>query len=118
MTAANRRSTKATGRSTRVDGHRFAVGEKVRMSGGFLGLNARVGDVYKVTARLPSNGSELQYRIRSDAEIYERVMTESGLETAQPPHAETLGGNRGVPPSLKAAIESGIMSVIAGGFKE
>jgi len=60
------------------------------MSGGFLGLNARVGDVYKVTARLPSNGSELQYRLQSDAEIYERVMAENSLESAEFPLAKAI----------------------------
>lgn len=84
------------------------------MSGGFLGLNVRVGDVYKVTVRLPSNGSEIQYRIQSDAEIYERVMAENFLESAEFPHAKVIDHTASMKPLCpKPAIESGIVSVLA-----
>lgn len=62
--------------------HRFAIGQKVRMSGGFAGLNTRTGDVYQITGKLPPLGSDPQYRIRSESEAFERVSTEGRLEPA------------------------------------
>lgn len=62
--------------------HRFAIGQKVRMSGGFAGLNARAGDVYQITGKLPPSNGDPQYRIRSENETFERVSTEGRLEAA------------------------------------
>lgn len=65
-----------------ADDHRFAVGQKVRISGGFAGVNARAGDVYQITGKLPPSGGEPQYRIRSENEAFERVSTEGRLKAA------------------------------------
>jgi hypothetical protein len=59
--------------------HRFAVGESVRLSNR-RGLSTRLGETYRITRRLPERDSSPQYRIRSEAEAYERVATEDILE--------------------------------------
>ncbi len=59
--------------------HRYHVGQIVRLGGGFR--NAVVGD-YKVLSQLPSRDGELQYRIKSSREPYERVVKEGELEHA------------------------------------
>ena len=61
--------------------HRFHVGQMVRLSGGFPLRNAVAGD-YKVLSQLPSRDGELQYRIKSSREPYERVVKEGELEHA------------------------------------
>lgn len=101
MTRTSRTSGK-TARPGRAEGHSFAVGQMVRMSGGFTGLNARIGDLYQVTGQLPPNGSGPQYRIRNDAEIYERVASENNLEPAEHPSTEPLIAERAS--SLPSAV--------------
>jgi hypothetical protein len=59
--------------------HRFHVGQMVRLGGGFPLRIAVAGD-YKVLSQLPSRDGELQYRVKSDREPYERVVKESELE--------------------------------------
>jgi hypothetical protein len=61
--------------------HRFHVGQMVRLSGSFPLRNAVTGD-YKVLSQLPSRDGELQYRIKSNREPYERVVKEGELEHA------------------------------------
>jgi hypothetical protein len=56
--------------------HLFAVGQAVRLNGGFL----RSGTIYQITARLPPIGDSPQYRIRNDDEKFERVARQSELE--------------------------------------
>jgi hypothetical protein len=56
--------------------HLFAVGQTVRLNGGFL----RSGTIYQITARLPPIGDTPQYRIRNDDEKFERVARQSELE--------------------------------------
>lgn len=70
--------------------HRFALGQRVRLSGGFTGLNTRAGEVYQITAKLPPSGGEPQYRIRTENEVYERVTTEARLEAANTAEATLL----------------------------
>lgn len=60
-------------------GHLFAVGQAVRLKGGF-GISPAPGDIYRITATLPPRGNTLQYRIRNDDERYERVATEDSIE--------------------------------------
>ena len=58
--------------------HRFAVGERVQLfSGGFLTSRAYSGCV--ILRQLPYEGRELQYRVKSDLETWERIVTESHL---------------------------------------
>jgi hypothetical protein len=59
--------------------HLFAIGQSVRLKGGFAKLIMPT-DVYRITATLPPRGTSLQYRIRCDEERYDRVMAEDELE--------------------------------------
>jgi hypothetical protein len=59
--------------------HLFAVGQAVRLKGGF-GRPNLPSEIYHVTATLPPRGDSLQYRIRNDDERYERVTTQDSLE--------------------------------------
>ena len=59
--------------------HLFAVGQTVRLKGGF-GTSPNLGDIYRITSTLPPVGGSLQYRIRNDDERYERVTTQDNLE--------------------------------------
>jgi hypothetical protein len=61
--------------------HLYAVGQAVRLKGGF-GTFPKSTEIYRVTGRLPPRGGSLQYRIRSDGERYERMATEDSLEPA------------------------------------
>jgi hypothetical protein len=56
--------------------HLFAIGQTVRLNGGFL----RTGASYQITARLPPIGDSPQYRIRNEEEKFERVARQSELE--------------------------------------
>ncbi|PBB78583.1 hypothetical protein CK218_24185 [Mesorhizobium sp. WSM3879] len=58
----------------------FDIGQSVRLKGG-LGTGPRTGELYRVTLALPPRGNSPQYRIRSDAEPHERVVTEDMLES-------------------------------------
>ena len=59
--------------------HHFHVGERLRLTGGGNVL-ARAGASCKVVALLPYEGKgPLQYRIRSDAEQFERIVAEADL---------------------------------------
>lgn len=59
--------------------HRFAVGQAVRLKGGF-GRPALPRDIYHITGTLPPQGHSPQYRIRNDDERHERVTTQDSLE--------------------------------------
>lgn len=62
-----------------VPTHLFAVGQSVKLKGGFP-RPALAGDIYRITGTLPPRGDSLQYRIRNDDERHERVTTEDSLE--------------------------------------
>jgi len=66
--------------------HLFAVGQSVRLKGGFGGPTLP-RDIYHITATLPPRADSPQYRIRNDAERHERVTTQDNLEavTMSPP---------------------------------
>ncbi|SFO34678.1 hypothetical protein SAMN03159463_01703 [Mesorhizobium sp. NFR06] len=57
----------------------FGVGQAVRLKGDFR-TPATIADVYHVTATLPPRENSPQYRIRSETEPHERVVTEDRLE--------------------------------------
>ncbi len=59
--------------------HRFAVGDQVRIKGGF-GAQPSDADMFRVTATMPPAGLSLQYRIRNEEERHERVAKEENLE--------------------------------------
>lgn len=48
--------------------HLFAVGQAVRLKGGF-GTFPKTVEIYRITAPLPPRGDSLQYRIRSDGDF-------------------------------------------------
>jgi len=60
---------------------RFKVGQSVRLNRGFPYRSAAGGD-YKVLCELPSRDGEVQYRIKSSGEPYERVVKEGELDHA------------------------------------
>jgi hypothetical protein len=59
--------------------HLFAVGQAVRLKGGF-GLRPQSSEIYHITGTLPPRGDSPQYRIRNDDERHERVTTQDSLE--------------------------------------
>ena len=59
--------------------HLFTTGQIVRLKNEF-GLQSQSADTYRITATLPPRGDLQQYRIRNDAENYERVATQDSLE--------------------------------------
>lgn len=59
--------------------HLFAVGQAVRLRGGF-GISALPSDIYHITSTLPPRGGSPQYRIRNDEERHERMTTQDSLE--------------------------------------
>ena len=61
--------------------HLFAIGQSVRLKGGF-GRSTLPADIYHVTATLPPTGGSPQYRIRNDDERHERVTTQDSLVPA------------------------------------
>ena len=61
--------------------HLFTKGQIVRVKDGF-GLQSQPAGTYHITATLPPRGDLLQYRIRNDNELYERVATQDSLEPA------------------------------------
>lgn len=70
--------------------HRFAVGQTVRLKGGF---GRKPGDIFRITATLPAGGGSLQYRIRNDEERHERVTAEDDVElfgSTQPARATLI----------------------------
>lgn len=72
-------------RSTRdAAKHLFAVGQLVRLKGGF-GTPVLPADIYHITATLPPRGDSPQYRIRNDDERHERVTTQDSLELVGAP---------------------------------
>ncbi|GLK84454.1 hypothetical protein [Ancylobacter defluvii] len=73
--------------------HLFAIGQIVRLRGGYGVYPAKSGDIYRVTGTLPPRGGSPQYRIRNEGEHFERVTTEDDLEpivAAQPGEGATL----------------------------
>lgn len=59
--------------------HLYAVGQAVRLKGSF-GTFPKTAEIYHITGTLPARGDSPQYRIRNDAERYERVTTQDSLE--------------------------------------
>jgi hypothetical protein len=59
--------------------HSFVAGQSVRFSRASRFTPAATGD-FKITRLLPESAGELQYRVRSDKEAYERVVGQNELE--------------------------------------
>lgn len=58
--------------------HQFQLGQVVRLTGGLWPS----GNVYVITALLPPVGDVLQYRIRNEAEKFDRMAAQNHLELA------------------------------------
>lgn len=69
--------------------HLFAIGQAVRLKGGF-GTFPKTAEIYRITATLPPRGDSLQYRIRSDGELHERVATQDSLEPVDTSPGDTI----------------------------
>ena len=69
--------------------HLFAVGQAVRLRGNF-GTFPKTSEVYHITGTLPPRGDSLQYRIRSDGELHERVATQDSLEPVATSPGDTI----------------------------
>jgi hypothetical protein len=61
-----------------MSNYRFKVGQTVNYTPRFVG-SVKADAVFKITRLLPADDDELQYRIRSASEPYERVAKESQL---------------------------------------
>jgi hypothetical protein len=70
--------------------HLFTTGQSVRLKGGF-GLQSRSAEIYRITGTLPPRGDSQQYRIRNEAENYERVATQDSLEAVSMTPAGSSG---------------------------
>ena len=59
--------------------HRFSTGQRVRLRQGQRGQPAGTGS-FKVIAALPiERDGEVRYRIKSEAETFERIASEASL---------------------------------------
>jgi hypothetical protein len=61
--------------------HRFSIGQSVRMPNRF-GAPKTDDLLFTVTGKMPAKDRSPQYRIRSEEERHERVVTEDMLEAA------------------------------------
>ena len=59
--------------------HKFEIGQTVYFTSRPLGHMASNG-TYRIVRLLPSDGDDYQYRVKSAAEVFERVVKESQLD--------------------------------------
>jgi hypothetical protein len=64
--------------------HQFTLGQAVRLKGALWPS----GNIFLITAKLPPSGDSPQYRIRNEAENFERMTTQVNLE----PVSSWIGG--------------------------
>lgn len=57
--------------------HKYKVGQQVRLSA--AAIDRGVSGIYKITAQLPEERGEHQYRVQSTTSPQQRVVTESRL---------------------------------------
>ena len=62
-----------------MENHKYKVGQTVNFTGPVRN-NSPTGE-YEILRLMPSEGGELQYRIKSKHETYERVVGEEHLST-------------------------------------
>ncbi len=58
--------------------HLFSIGDRVSLDSAMRNAADR-GDIFVVKTRMPHVGTQLQYRVKTDREPYERVVTEGHL---------------------------------------
>lgn len=80
MTTALKRDARPLYRETGV--HLFAVGQAVRLKGGFRQPTQLPG-IFRIIGLLPATGDLPQYRIRNDDERHDRVTTQDNLQLVQ-----------------------------------
>ncbi|SDR30476.1 hypothetical protein SAMN05444161_2703 [Rhizobiales bacterium GAS191] len=66
--------------------HLYRLNQNISLSAG-AGINLKPMAVYKIVAILPARGDELQYRVKSDDEPYERVVGEFQIIASEAPAA-------------------------------
>ncbi len=59
--------------------YRFTVGDMVRLTK-MLPIRNAVSGPYEILAQLPVRDGELQYRVKSEREPYQRILKEDELE--------------------------------------
>ena len=64
--------------------HKYKIGQEVSFSPTKLSMPASRS--YKIVRRLPPEGGEFTYRIKSAAELFERVARESEIATSTGAH--------------------------------
>jgi hypothetical protein len=64
-----------------MSNYKFKVGQTVSYTPRFIGTVSTAA-IFKIARLLPAEDDELQYRIRSASEPYERVAKESQLDRA------------------------------------
>lgn len=64
-----------------LDTHRFAIGQVVKLKGGF-GQPVLLPGVFRVTGLLPATEGQPQYRVRNDEERHERVAIQANIAPA------------------------------------
>ena len=64
--------------------HQFAVGERVSLSLSTRGPGHQA-DIFTVKTRLPHVGTQLQYRVKTEGEPYDRVVTEGQMSKVDVP---------------------------------
>jgi hypothetical protein len=65
-----------------MTGHIYTVGQQVSFDRR-IGTYLKRAGVFTVTKLLPPLGTELQYRVKSEGEAYERVASEHELHVAE-----------------------------------
>ncbi len=66
--------------------HQFAVGELVSLSLSTRGPGHQ-NDIFTVKTRMPHVGTQLQYRVKTEGEPYDRVVTEGQMSRVDAPLA-------------------------------
>ena len=64
--------------------HQFAVGELVSLSLSTRGPTHQA-DIFTVKTRMPHVGTQLQYRVKTESEPYDRVVTEGQISKVDVP---------------------------------
>ena len=64
--------------------HQFSVGELVSLSLSTRGPGHQA-DIFTVKTRMPHVGTQLQYRVKTEGEPYDRVVTEGQMSKVDAP---------------------------------
>lgn len=78
MTSKGTQKREAPTQEQDLNTHRYKVGQSVRFEAG-LGATPGPSGVYRITGTMPPLGDLPQYRIRSESERHERVVTQDRL---------------------------------------